>query len=62
LSKVNSYDDFDCRMDMSGYLYRLHGRFTIRIKPFTLEFNADFLMMDEHSGGINPHGIRTPFN
>ena len=43
-----------------GNLHRLHGRITIRIKSFTLEFNADFLMMDEHSGGIKTHRIRTP--
>ena len=33
--------------NMLGNLYRLHGRFNIQIKSFTLEFNADFLMMDE---------------
>ena len=50
------------QINMLGNLCRLHGRFTIRIKSFTLEFNEDFLMMDKHSGGINPHGIRNPFN
>jgi len=43
-----------------GNLHRLHGRITIRIKSFTMEFNAKFLLMVVPYGKIKTHGIRTP--
>jgi hypothetical protein len=43
-----------------GDLHRLHGRITIRIKSFTLDFNAEFLLMVVPYGKIKTHVIRTP--